>query len=186
MSSWTPNNTGHARYGALGLRAADPRCQGHFPAGRWQVTCLLSPPSTPRYNGSVEAGAGALKTRIFYQATRHGTLDVWTSDDVEAARMQANFANWPWGPRGRTPQQVWQARTPITPQDREEFRQTVAAKMLELRRDNGLEHEPLTLQASAALDRAAIRAALEALGYLGIRRRRVSPPFNSPLRDKIR
>jgi len=33
---------------------------------------------------------------------------------------------------------------------------------------------------------AAIRAALVSLGYLAVRTRPVSPPYNSPLRDRIR
>jgi hypothetical protein len=37
----------------------------------------------------------------------------------------------------------------------------------------------------AIVARAAARRALEALGYLQVRRRRIAPPFNSPLRARI-
>ncbi len=146
----------------------------------------MSPPCTPRYNGSVEAGAGTLKTRIIYHAAKHGMLGAWTSDDVEAARLQGNCATWPWGSCGLTPQETWEHRSPITPERRSEFRSTVAQKALELRQRFFLEGENLDPRPAAAIRRAAIRAALESLGLLTVRKRRVSPPFNSPLRDNIR
>jgi hypothetical protein len=37
----------------------------------------------------------------------------------------------------------------------------------------------------AIVARAAARRALEALGYLEVRRRRITPPFSSPLRARI-
>jgi len=54
------------------------------------VTVLLSPPNTPRYNGSEEAGIGSLKTRALHIAAAQGRADHWTCDDVEAARIEAN------------------------------------------------------------------------------------------------
>jgi hypothetical protein len=146
----------------------------------------LSPPSTPRYNGAVEAGAGTLKTRVFYQAASRGTADYWTSDDVEGGRLQGNCATWPWGPRDLTPQQHWQVRAAITQQLRENFCRTVAAKALEIRRRNCLEGERLPPRDYAALVRAAVRAAMETHRLLSVHKRLVSPPFNSPLRVKIR
>ncbi len=68
-----------------------------FIAGEFQdlldaskVIPLLSPPNWPMYNGAIEAGFGPLKTRIFYEASKHGRNDHWLSDDVEAARLLAN------------------------------------------------------------------------------------------------
>jgi len=55
-------------------------------------------------------------------------------------------------------------------------------------RDHGLEDEPLAYlsrTARAASARAAIRRALESLGYLSVTRRRITPPFKSPLRVTI-
>ena len=156
---------------------------------RWQVTALLSPPCTPRYNGSAEAGIGSLKTRIFYQAIRHGAYD-WTSDDVEAARQQANCAVRPYGGGLlATPQQQWAARPRITPAQREQFRQCVLENCRQYLGEQGLEDEPwhyLSASVRALAARTAIRRALVALGYLLVTRRRITPPFKSPLRVKIR
>jgi hypothetical protein len=52
---------------------------------RWGVTLLPSPPLTPRYNGSMEAGIGSLKTHAHHRAIQHGRESVWTADDLEAA-----------------------------------------------------------------------------------------------------
>jgi len=82
---------------------------------RWGVSQLLSPRYYPQYNGSAEAGFGPSKTRIFFEAARHGRFDHWISDDVEAARQLANCASRPHGSAGPTPQQAWDARTPVTP-----------------------------------------------------------------------
>lgn len=51
---------------------------------------LYSPPRCPRYNGSMEAGIGALTTRAHHAAAAAGHPEYWTCADVEAARIQAN------------------------------------------------------------------------------------------------
>jgi len=53
---------------------------------------LLSPPRAPRYNGTVEAGFGSLRTRVYYKAARQGRVGYWTSDDLEAAHGLSNCA----------------------------------------------------------------------------------------------
>ncbi len=68
----------------------------------WRVRPLFSPPYTPEYNGSIEAGNGALKTRTHEEAARHGRDGHWTADDAEAARRMANEMTYPDGPRGPT------------------------------------------------------------------------------------
>jgi hypothetical protein len=149
---------------------------------------LLSPPLTPRYNGSAEAGIGSLKTRVFYQAAQHGVYD-WTSDDVECARQQASLLTRPWGPCGPTPQDRPQARTPITQAQRDQFRQAFLQARAQILDEKGLPDEPweaLSLTAQAAVARASVRRALESLGDLLVRRRQISPPFNSPLRVNFR
>jgi hypothetical protein len=55
---------------------------------RWQVFALLSPPRTPRYNGGVEAGNDAVKTRARQEAARHGRISCWTCDDLEAGQAR--------------------------------------------------------------------------------------------------
>jgi transposase InsO family protein len=74
------------------------------------VAVLYSPPSWPAYNGAIEAGIGSLKRRTEHHAQSAGRWD-WTDDDLAAARAQANHTpRW----RGRSPAELWQARTPIT------------------------------------------------------------------------
>jgi transposase InsO family protein len=85
---------------------------------RWQVVPLLSPLYLPRYNASVEASNGSLKTRAHYEAVRHGRAGAWTCDDVETARVQANLTSRPWGSKGPTPQERWDQRVPITIEQR--------------------------------------------------------------------
>ncbi len=63
----------------------------------FKVTPLLSPPYFPRYNGAIEAGIGAFKTRAHLEAARHGHPLEWNCNDVESARLQANAESRPWG-----------------------------------------------------------------------------------------
>ena len=149
------------------------------------VILLLSPAQMPRYNGSAEAGNGSLKTRTHYQAVANGRGNNPTSDDVEAAQGQLNSTLRPWGSLRPTPLETWQSRKPITPEQRTQFLQCVAESKQAVQRDLGLGIGPLTHRARAIVDRAAIRRALETLGYLLVQRRRITPPFNSSLRDTI-
>ena len=149
---------------------------------RWDVIPLLSPPCTPRYNGAAEAGIGSFKTRLFYRAMAHGT-EGWTSDDAEAARQQGNHAVQSFG-QGRvtTPCHRWQERTPISPSQRQTFRQAVIEYRRQILAQHGLEDEPieyLSRRDRAASARAAIRRALESLGYLLVTRKRITPPFKA-------
>ena len=154
--------------------------------GRWSVLALFSPPQTPRYNGAVEAGFGSFKTRVYYEAARHGRIGYWTSDDLEAAHGLSNCAARPWGAAGPTPQEAWQRRAPITSHQRTRFLECVAQTTAAVRVELGYPpNEELKTPARATVARAAIRRALEALGYLVVRRRRVSPPFSSSLRAII-
>jgi hypothetical protein len=127
-----------------------------------------------------------LKTRIFYHAAACGRPQRWTSDDVEAAREQINQATYPWGVREPTPWQRWQGRPPITEDDRRRLMDAIAEAIRQRLEREGLdETELLPMPTRAALVRAAIRRALIGLGYLEVRRRRITPPFKSPLRHNI-
>jgi hypothetical protein len=154
---------------------------------RWQVVPLLSPPSWPAYNGAIEAGFSSAKTRICLEAARHGRQDHWTSDDVEAARQLANCASRPWGPRQPTPEQRWDARTPLGPACRAAFGQAVLRQESLVRLELGCPPGgDLPRHDRAAVAREAIRRALEELGYLSVRRRRITPPFKWAFRAIIR
>jgi transposase InsO family protein len=132
-----------------------------------QVGQLLSPPRTPQYNGSCEAGIGSMKARTHHEAARAGRPGEWTCDDAEAARLQANQTARPWGPRGPTPDEAWQGRRPISAQERAAFWDTVRRRESEARQEQGCppgaELDPVT---QAAVGRVALRRALVAHGLL--------------------
>jgi transposase InsO family protein len=56
------------------------------------VEQLFSPPHFPRYNGSIEATIGSLKTRTEQHAAALGRRGIWTWPDANAARLLANNA----------------------------------------------------------------------------------------------
>lgn len=152
----------------------------------WEVTSLLSPPRTPQYNGSVEAGIGSTKTRTRHEASRRGTPEAWTCDDCHAALEQANRLS----PRphlgGRTPQEVWEVRPSISAGDRAQFRLA-----LDHHREEALEefqarhpHGP-GLRDQQMIERTAVTRTLVAGGYLHIRRRSVSLPLQRRFAARI-
>ena len=173
------------------------------------VIPLFSPPYWPRYNGAIEAGIGSLKTRTEDHASRHGHPGHWTWDDVAAAQDQANATARPKGPSGPTPADAWSARRPIDADERVSFHETVdhfrAATRSQQQRDpeansmfrteqtsqegpvqKGTTPQPgSTIQDQRALNRHALRRALERHGYLLYSRRRFPLPINPRKRAKI-
>jgi putative transposase len=158
------------------------------------VIPLFSPPYWPRYNGAIEAGLGSLKTRTEDHASRHGHPGHWTCDDAAAAREQANATARPKGPSGPTPAQAWAARRPIDADERTLFQETVdhcraearsqqhhaeatSALREETSQDGTMPHRAETPQDQRALDRQALRRALEKHGYLLYSRRRIPLPI---------
>jgi len=153
---------------------------------RWEVTLLLSPCYWPQYNGSVEAGFGSAKTRIHIEAARHGRIDHWLLDDVETACQLGNCTGRPWGAGGPTPQEAWDRRPTITPQQRQAFRQAVLHNEKIVRIELGFgPDEELKRRARATVAREAISRALRDCGYLRVTRRRITPPFNLSFRAII-
>lgn len=55
----------------------------------------------PQYNGAIESGIGSLKTRVETQAAHRGHPGMWTGDDVEAARREADVTARPRAAPGR-------------------------------------------------------------------------------------
>jgi len=144
---------------------------GHFTAhdvrallDEHHVLLLLSPPRTPTYNGSIEAGARALKDQTRWVARRNARPDAWTRNDVEEARLLANLTCRPRFLRGATPDQAWAARVPIGYSERAAFGARTAEIEAELRA-SGLD--------PGAAARQAIRRTLDEWGILEVRRRRV-------------
>jgi transposase InsO family protein len=153
---------------------------------RWGVTPLLSPKGVPAYNGSCEAGIGSMKSRTHIEAARHDRAGLWSADDLEAARLQANETARPQGPRGPTPEQSWGARTPIRDEDRDHFGRELERCRHEIREQAGVPiGEDIDAETAARWERNALTRALVACGLLEIRRRRVSLPLKRLFAAKI-
>ncbi len=153
-------------------------------AKRHDILMLYSPGRTPDYNGAIEAGIGNLKVRTEHQAITNGRPGTWTCDDLQAAVMQGNELNKPWGMHGPSPNAVWPQRQPITPEERNAFLDSYWRYHDEERRhrehpvDVALDHWE-----QSSIDRFAIRQALVEGGYLTFRRKRIAPPFSSKNAD---
>jgi hypothetical protein len=127
-----------------------------------EVVPLFSPPKTPQYNGSCEASIRAMKVRTYFLAARAGRFVHWTSDDLQAARRQANEFHRPWGHRGPTRSEVWTARPSITADERAAFAAAVARCQEQVRDSvaGALAHGNSTQPASFAHSDAHHRGAL--------------------------
>jgi transposase InsO family protein len=145
------------------------------------VIALLSPPSTPRFNGACEAGIGGLKVRAHHEAARHGRPGEWTADDVETARLVANATARPLSAAGPVPDELWDRRlVHLGVAARQVLNERVETCTTEERErvsdDDGDEPRgPM----DAAIRRIAICRALVQLGYVQLRRRRFSLPITS-------
>ncbi len=140
------------------------------------VTLLLSPPYTPRYNGACEAGLGALKTRTHHLAARDGDPAVWTCNQVEAARLQANGSD---AQRlGLTAEQRFASRPPIGDHERHQFQEAVTA-CSQQRWDDAISTHHLPRPSFDVVRRRAITDALLGIGLLHLRRRPVRQPLPS-------
>lgn len=139
---------------------------------------LYSPPCTPSYNGSIEAGIGSLEVRAFYESARHDRPGQWTCDDVAAARLQANTTARPWGLYGPTPDAAWQQRVTITDLEARLFRTAYDRERDRecAERDNVSWNECSTWL-RASIDRVALSRVLIQRGLLFIRSRRITPPI---------
>ena len=138
------------------------------------VNLLFSPPHTPEYNGSIEAGIGSLKTRTERYATREGHPEFWTTDNVAAAQTEANATARPQGESGPTPNELWQTRHPLTPQTRRLFQETVQQQ-----REGLGQKEDLSSKEERRTQREAIRRALVEHGILLFSRRRIPLPITN-------
>lgn len=141
------------------------------------VEVLYSPVRRPQYNGSCEAGGGSIKMRARRLAGTAGRPGAWTCDDLEEARLEANAAP---APRSQelSREALWQARPPISADERASFQSAVRGELERLRAAAGelpklsawREH----LRAATMQRRALVRALIQR-GYLVIRRGRVCP-----------
>jgi hypothetical protein len=153
---------------------------------QYGVKPLFSPPALPSYNGACEAGVGSIKTRSHHEAVRHDRAGLWTCNDVEAARCEANETARPWGQDGPTPAEVWTKRVPITDLERRMFQTSYKAYARAERLRRGIDpNAVLDHFLQARIDRVAIGRALVEHGYLEFRRRRVTPPILRTKQCKI-
>ena len=143
----------------------------------YDIAQLFSPPRRPSYNGALERSNGVLKTYTHQHALAEGHPFRWTSDDLQHAMQLANTISRPWGHRGPTPEEAWQAREPISIQQRVDFHGALARHRAEACQDLGLdEHEwQLTRRDQARRDRLAISRVLQDLGYLTMKRVQRAP-----------
>jgi transposase InsO family protein len=136
---------------------------------RWKVWQLFSPPRTPSYNGSCEAGIGSMKARTHHQSSARGFPGEWSCDDVEAARLAANQTARPWGNQGPTPEEAWRSHRLVSIEERVVFSNTVQQAEAAARREQGYSHDDgLERMAQAAVNRSAIRRALTEHGLLRV------------------
>jgi transposase InsO family protein len=164
---------------------------GAFVAGQTQallnelgVVALRSPPRTPQYNGSCERSGGVLKHRIAHIAARRGHAHQWTRADLAAGVRQANRTARPRGANGATPSEAFAARRPIGEEEREAFLQTRACAIAHAVTWHKAERGKMPSCAKrAAILRKATQRALCELGYLKIRRGRISTVVSTWLAD---
>ena len=144
------------------------------------VTPLASPPYTPQYNGSCERSGGTFKLRVEHVARLKGRSGRWTPRDVDDALLFANATARPLGATGPTPAEAFEARTPVTKQERDAFKQT-RARAIALALETFKEEKGRMPMCSerAAIDRKASQKALCEHGYLEIRRGRLSTPIST-------
>jgi len=150
---------------------------------RWDVIPLRSPPHTPQYNGSCEAGIGSMKTRTIYAAARDGNAACWTSAHLEIARRESNELHR--SRHGRpTAAEIWNRRTAIRGEERSRLREKVDQYRLALLKKRFLD-DPMNQVNEASLHRQAVRQALIQLGHLSVNRRSITLPLKSRTLAKI-
>jgi transposase InsO family protein len=151
-----------------------------------QVAQLLSPARYPQFNGALERSNGTLKTYTDQDAHQEGHPLRWTGDNLEHARTLANTLTRPWGRRGAPPQEAWQQRASITPEERALFLETLTSHRASCEEEMALGHTPEWRDARqqradrARIERHAITQTLMQLNYLTMTR--VRRPAKRPPR----
>ena len=113
---------------------------------------------------------GSIKVRAARIAAEAGRPGEWTSDDLEGARLAANELGRPRQSDGRSPDEVWQERSPPTAEQREELRWHCYLALLRELERIGWEEYATDPVLRARINRAAVSTALVKLQYLEIRR----------------
>jgi hypothetical protein len=122
-----------------------------------------------------------MKTRTERHAARAGHPACWTFDDIEHARLEANATARPQGPTGPTPNQLWEERRPVTPEQRSVFQASVDRHRQEVNAEEGIApNARLEPHQERQLNRPAIRRALGEHDYLLFSRRTIPLPITTP------
>ena len=141
-----------------------------------RIVWLPSPPRTPWYNGSCEAGNGTIKVHTNTQAYLAGELGCWTSDLMEAARRAANESTYPRDEHGSTHADRWAGRPEITEQERDRLETMIRTHQREIIEKMD-EFNPRNRNHKHQVLRQAVRRALLDTGLLTITRRSITPPL---------
>ncbi len=149
------------------------------------VKHLLSPPHTPKYNGSIEAGMGSIKTRLFYISARNDRPGIYTCDDLEEARLQSNELSRPNGTNMPAPDKMWYNKKSISSEIRHAFIEQVEKCREDAMYKNGFNYILLNKNQRRFINRTAITNALVNLNFLCFKKRRITPPFKSKKRTLI-
>jgi len=137
------------------------------------IELLLSPAYTPTYNGACEAGNGTIKHLMHQIACRHDRPEIWSLDDLEAARLLANHRITDRD-QTFTPEERFAVRTSITGDERHRFAMAIAGERERRTADSEIASaRGARRMAADALERQAIAAALLGTGVITIRSRRV-------------
>jgi len=120
---------------------------------------------------------GPLKTRTGRRAAARGRPEDWTRADLEFARLEGNARPRRWLPGRRSADDLWSARTPISPADRWAFRATLARE---------LRSAPDRPRSRSVRLRRALSRALVFEGLLVYRKRRLPLPLLSSQLANIR
>jgi transposase InsO family protein len=160
------------------------------------VVYLLSPIRKPRYNGSIEAGNGALEVRAHHLAAAEGHPGYWNCQNVLEAGRLADAYSRPKGPKGPTPDEAWLLATPPGLTERRAFAAEVAQvlseeiqnerkQLIKERKNNPGGRRPSVRLALARARRRAVRRVLESRGLLLVGRSRIPLPLSFVMRKRI-
>lgn len=153
---------------------------------RWNVIPLRSPPRCPQYNGSCEAGGGAMKKRTAEQATLAGHPAHWTIADLHRARIIANVVLHPHGAKSPAPIEVWQQRQPISSEMRAAFSVALERHRQRAREDSNVAANDLTRRTVFdQIDRVAIGRTLVEFDLVRFTKGSFTPPLNPQLLANI-
>lgn len=147
----------------------------HDLLAQWEVIELPSPPHTPQYNGSCEAGIHSMKIRTAYFALRVGCADEWRADHLEAGRRQANDVHHSDTHLALTAGERWCQRINIDIKEREDLHALVSHYRTAIAESTLLPNTTIDNNNEDSIHRCAVSQALQRLGFLYLESRFITP-----------